>query len=309
MNFFEGVLKYFTDSNCRFRVNAVHGFYNKMPDEEYIKKFYRAWVGKELNLDDPQTMNEKIQWLKLYDHSPLYPRLVDKYEAKSFVGDLIGYDHIVPTLGVWEDVDEIDFAKLPNQFVLKCTHDSHGLVICKDKARLDVKKAKKKLKMSLKRNYYLKFREWPYKNVKPRIIAEEYLEDETGDLADYKFYCFNGEPDCVLTCFDRNTGHTKFYFFDRNWELKRYNRQGINAPEGFTKPKPEGIDQMFDLAELLAKASEAPFVRVDFYNVYGRIYFGELTLYPSAGFDIKRLPETEKLFGEKIDLSSIKKEC
>ena len=299
-------LKYLTDRNCRFRVNAVHGLYDSMPDEEYLKRLFKAWMGKDLDLDNPRTLNEKLQWLKLHDRSPLYTKLVDKYEVKSFVGDLIGYEHIIPTLGVWDRFEDIDFSALPGQFVLKCTHDSHNFVICRDKAKLNVGAAKKKLTRALRRNYYLKYREWPYKDVKPRIIAEEYLEDESGFLTDYKFYCFNGKVDCVLTCFDRMSGDTKFYFFDRNWELKRYNKQGKEAPEGFTKPKPAGMDEMFDLAEVLGKASGAPFVRVDFYNVYGKIYFGELTLYPAAGFDTGRLPETDLLFGEMIDLNIVR---
>lgn len=302
----KGILKYITDRDCRFRVNAIHGRYNDMPDEEYLKKLYKATMGKELDLDRPKTMNEKLQWLKLHDHNPLYHTLVDKCEAKAFVGDRIGYEHVIPTLGVWDSFDDIDFEKLPDQFVLKCTHDSHCNVICKDKAALNREEAKKTITEGLRRNYYLKYREWAYKGVKPRVIAEQYLEDETGFLADYKFYCFNGAVDCVLTCFDRMTGNTKFFFFDRNWKLKRYNKQGKDAPEGFTKPKPAGIDEMFSLSEVLAKASGAPFVRVDFYNVYGTIYFGELTLYPSGGFDRGRLPETDRLFGDMIDLNTIR---
>ncbi|MBR3016515.1 MAG: glycosyl transferase [Clostridia bacterium] len=303
----KGLKKYLTDKNCRFRVNAVHGLYNWMPDDMYLKKLYKAWMGKELDLEHPRTLNEKIQWLKIHDHSPVYPQLVDKYGVKEFVGNLIGKEHIIPTFGVWDRFEDIDFEKLPDQFVLKCTHDSHGLVICKDKSKLNMESAKKKLNRALHRKYYKKFREWPYKEVKPRIIAEEYVEDESGFLTDYKFYCFHGVPDCVLTCFDRMTGNTRFFFFDRNWELKRYNKQGKEAPEGFTKPKPEGIEKMFDLAEILAKASGAPFIRVDFYNAYGRIYFGELTLYPAAGFDTGRLPETDILFGDKLNLDVVAK--
>lgn len=296
------IFKYLLDKDCRFRVNAVRGLYNHMPDEEYLERFYKAWMGKELNLDNPQTFNEKLQWLKIHDHSPLYPKLVDKCDVKDYVGELIGFEYIIPTLGVWESFEEIDFSQLPNQFAMKCTHDSHGVIICKDKSKLELKSARKKINHALNRNYFYKFREWPYKEVKPRVIAEKYLEDETGYLTDYKFYCFNGKADYVLVCFDRTMGETKYYFFDRDWQLKRYNTDGKAAPEGFTKPKPEGIDKMFDLAEILAKESGAPFIRVDFYNVYGSIYFGELTLYPMGGFNFRLLPETDELFGEKVNL-------
>ena len=306
MRSIEKALKYLFDSDYRFIIDANKGKYNNMPDDEYLRRQYKARLGYELDLDNPKTLNEKLQWLKLHDRKEIYSTLVDKYTAKDFVAKIIGAEYIIPTLAVWDEVEDVDFSILPNQFVLKGTHDSHGLVICKDKSKLDIEEAKKKLRETHDRNYYLKYREWPYKNVKPRIIAEKYMEDETGFLTDYKFYCFDGKADCVLTCFDRSLGDTKFYFFDRNWELKRYNKRGKEAPEGFTKPKPEGIDQMFELAEVLAKASEAPFIRVDFYNVYGQIYFGELTLYPSAGFDTGRLPETDRLFGDMLSLSKVK---
>ncbi len=302
------IIKYLIDGDYRFMINAHYGLYKSMPDEMYLKRIYKAKMGKELDLDQPKTMNEKLQWLKVHDRNPLYSTLVDKYEVKAYVGDHIGYEHIIPTLGIWESFYDINFDLLPDKFVLKGTHDSHACVICRDKALLDMKEARVKMSRSLKRNYYYAYREWPYKDVKPRIIAEEYLEDESGFLTDYKFYCFNGKVDCVLTCFDRMSGDTKFYFFDRNWELKRYNKQGKEAPEGFTKPKPAGMDEMFDLAEVLGKASGAPFVRVDFYNVYGKIYFGELTLYPAAGFDTGRLPETDLLFGEMIDLNTVRRQ-
>ena len=297
--------KFIKDKDYRFKVLALNGLFSRMPDEEYIKKMYRARMGKELNLTNPKTLNEKLQWLKIHDHSPLYSRLVDKYEVKAFVGNLIGYEYIIPTIGVWDKFDDIDFSKLPNQFVLKCTHDSHSLVICKDKNTLNIQETKKRIQKALNQKYYLRYREWAYKNVPHRIIAEKYIEDETGFLTDYKFYCFNGKPEYVLSCYDRMMGETKYYFFDRNWQLKRINKQGMEAPEGFTKPKPDNLDKMFELAEILAKASGAPFIRVDFYNVQGQLFFGELTLYPVAGFDMKRLPETDELFGEKVDLSKI----
>ena len=296
-------IRYLTNPDYRFVINSIHfGMNRDMPDEDYLKRMFRWQMGYELNLDNPRTFNEKLQWLKLHDRNPLYTTMVDKFEVKKYVADIIGEEYIIPTLGVWKTFDEIDFGQLPNQFVLKCTHDSGGLVICRDKQNFNLARAGKKINKSLRRNYYYWGREWPYKDVKPRILAEKYMEDETGALTDYKFYCFNGKPDCVLTCYERNTGDTKFYFFDRNWNLKRYNKRGKEAPAGFTKPKPPNINKMFVLAERLASASGAPFLRVDMYNVLGRVYFGELTLYPLSGYDLNRLPETDKLFGNMVDL-------
>lgn len=184
-------------------------------DEKYLKILFKYLMGKECNFDNPQTYSEKLQWLKIYDRNPLYTQLVDKYEVRKFIEERIGSEHLIPCLGVWNHFDEIDFNKLPNQFVLKCTHDSGGLIICKDKSTLDLKQARKKIEHCLKRNYFLNHREWPYKDVKPRIIAEEYTVDESGyELKDYKIFCFNGEPKAMFIATDRGTD-TKFDFFDQ----------------------------------------------------------------------------------------------
>ena len=167
------------------------GFFKFMSDEAYLKFMYKLKMKRKLNLSDPQTFNEKLQWLKIYDRKPEYTTMVDKYEAKKYVADIIGEEYIIPTLGVWDRFEDIDFDELPDQFVLKCTHDSGGLVICRDKSKLDLKAAKKKINKSLKRNYYWIGREWPYKNVRPRIIAEKFMTDPTSDdLQDYKFFFF-----------------------------------------------------------------------------------------------------------------------
>ena len=276
-----------------------------LSDKAYLKFGYRAKIGKKLDLQNPQTLNEKLQWLKLYDRKSEYTKMVDKYEAKKYIAEKIGEEYIIPTLGVWDSFDEIDFDKLPDQFVLKCTHDSGGLVICKDKSKFNVEKARKKIKRSLKTNYYLHGREWPYKNVKPRIIAEKYMTDspESNEFTDYKFYCFNGYVDSVMVCYDRSIGDPKFYFFDKNWELRRYNKRGLEAPEGFTMPKPENMDKMFEIAEELSKDVGAPFLRVDLYNSNKQIYFGELTFFPSSGLDPNRLPETDRYFGDLVKLN------
>ena len=412
-------------------------------DELYLKIKYWGMLGKKLNLEDPQLFNEKLQWLKLYDRKPEYSVMVDKYAVKNLIADKIGPDYIIPTLGVWDKFEEIDFNSLPDRFVLKCTHDSGGLVVCNDKNKLNLKEAKKKIEGSLKNNYFWSGREWPYKNVRPRIIAEQYMSDNLWDykalgfpdaprmmlvyserfenrteyeyfydevwkpfgiqtiqkghpifpllrqkqyeslktisaliseqialkradyyeideknyfcvlsggdtreldsffsnnlnvdpgnlirlpggyrletkeltltfvfdenndgsskaLVDYKFFCFDGYAESVMVSMDRETGDTKFYFFDKEWNLKRYNKRGKEAPEGFTVPKPASMDEMFSIAEKLSKG--IPYVRVDLYNIDGLIYFGETTFFPDNGFDANLLPESNKLWGDMLHL-------
>lgn len=278
------------------------------PDKLFLKLKYRLIMGRNIDFNDPQTFNEKLQWLKLYDRKPEYTVMVDKYKVKEYVERIIGKEIVIPTYGVWNKFEEIDFDKLPNQFVLKCTHDSGGVVVCKDKAKFNNKLAIKKIKRSFKTNYYYKTIEWPYKNIPKKIIAEQYLSDSTeynrGGLTDYKFYCFNGKAYKVMLCLDRDKGDTKFYSFDKKWNLLRHNKRGLAAPENFTLPKPPQMDKMFEIAELLSK--DIPFVRVDLYFVNNQIYFGELTFYPDSGFDFNILPNIDLLYGSMIDLPSIK---
>lgn len=424
---------------------GITGHIKIKSDENYLKMMYFCKFGKKLNLVNPKGFNEKLQWLKLYDHKSEYTALIDKYEAKKTVARYIGEEYIIPTLGVWNSFDEIDFDSLPNQFVLKCTHDSGGLVICHDKNKLDIKAARKKIETSLKKNYYYSGREWPYKNVPHRIIAEQYMADdlrdyklfcfdgvprmtlvcserftkdglkedfydeawnhlnvqrpahgnailpiqrpkqyelmkklaaklsekmpfaridfyeinekvyfgeitfypasgfegfkpeewdlklgewiklpteggyrlnsddcsiiisnssynnkETKALVDYKFFCFDGVAESVMVCTERETGHPKFYFFDKEWNLKKYNIRGKEAPEGFTLPKPDCIDEMFAIAEKLSKG--IPYVRVDLYCIDGLVYFGEMTFYPDSGFDANLLKESDAHWGEMLIL-------
>lgn len=272
------------------------------PDELYLKIIYYLKMGRRLDLDEPKTMNEKLQWLKLHNRKSEYTSMVDKILVKEYVSEKIGARYVAPLLGVWDRVEDIDFDSLPEQFVLKANHsgDNKGVVICHDKSALDVRKAKADLRKSLKLDIYRVYREWPYKNVRKRFFAEKYLGK---DLVDYKFYCFDGHADSVLVCIDRQIGDPKFYFFDKEWNLKRYNQRGLNAPADFTLPRPEGIDEMFELASRLSEG--LPFARVDFYDVNGRVYFGEITFFPSGGFDPKRLPEADLHFGSMIDLSKV----
>lgn len=278
---------------------------NLLPDRLYLKLIYKAEMGKKLNLQKPITFNEKLQWLKINDRNPLYTNLVDKYEVRYYVEQILGKKYIIPLLNLYNSFDEIDFNKLPKQFVLKCTHDSGGVVICRDKNSFNVKMAKEIINRSLKRNYYYWGREWPYKNIKPRIICEEIIKTDNGKAPiDYKFHCFNGEPDNVMLCIGRETNNTKFYFFSEDWKLLRYNKSGINAPNDFTLPKPKMMNEMFDIARKLS--SGLPFVRVDLYCENDIIYFGELTFFPESGFDSNLLESTDILFGNKIDINSVK---
>lgn len=277
-------------------------------DEFYLKTQYPYKTGWWLDLENPQTFNEKLQWLKLYYRNDKLTKMVDKYAVKDYVAEKIGEKYLIPTIGVWDNADEIDFSKLPEKFVLKCTHDSGGLIVCSDKKKLNFDKARKWLKKRLKRNFYIYKREWPYKNVKPRVIAEQFMEDNSiinkNGLTDYKFFCFNGEVDSVMACIDRGINDTKFYFFDRNWNLLKLNKRGIEAPKGFTLPKPECLDEMFDIATKLSEG--IPFVRVDLYCINEQPYFGEITFFPTSGYDSNLLEETDIYWGKKIDLSTVK---
>ena len=290
-----------------FYLAAAQGHFTRMPDNQYLKCMFRARMGRKLDLENPQTFNEKLQWLKLHDRRPEYTIMVDKYKVRDYIADKLGEEYLIPLLGVWDDPDEIDFEALPDQFVLKCNHNSGtGMCICKDKSKLDIEKVKKELRKGLAQDYYLTGREWPYKNVPRKIICEQYMEDSSqkDSLTDYKFFCFNGVADCVMVCLDRFSGDTKFYFFDKNWKLKRMNIRGKNAPEGFTIPKPSCMDEMFRIAEQLSEGLS--FSRIDLYECNGKIYFGEITFFPDSGFDANLLPETDQYFGEMIDLSVVK---
>lgn len=290
------------------KINKVKDIYKKwfVSDVSFIKIRYKKVFNREIDLRNPVTFNEKLQWLKLNDRNPLYTQLVDKYEVRNYIAENIGEEYLIPLLGVWDNFEDIDFSKLPNEFVLKCTHDSGGLIICNGKNKLDIEEARKKINRSLKENYYYHSREWPYKNVKPRIICEELLKTKDGNLpSDYKFHCFNGEPDNVMVCIERSTGNPRFYFFNEKWELLRYNIAGKNAADNFTLPKPKKIDEMFEIARRLSE--NIPFVRVDLYYENDKIYFGEMTFFPQSGFDSNLLESTDLLFGSKIKINDIEK--
>lgn len=288
-----------------FQALIYERFTNIIPDPAFLRMAYFAFIGKRLNLDNPQTFNEKLQWLKLYNRRPEYTMMVDKYLVRDYIAKTIGEEYLIPLLGVWDDPDEIDFEALPNQFVLKCNHNSGlGMCICKDKSKLDIKKVREELRRGLKEDYYLTSREWPYKNVARKIICEKYMEDESGELKDYKFMAFDGDVKCSFVCSDRfsNDGlHVTFY--DNDWKMMPFER---HYPRTATPlPRPLCFEEMKELASKLSKG--VPFVRVDFYEIQGKPYFGELTFYPGSGFE-KFSPESwDYTFGSYINLGKVEK--
>ncbi len=274
--------------------------YRNMPDEEYIRRMFRVVMGYDLDLQNPKTFNEKIQWLKLYDRKPQYIKMVDKYEVKSYVAKCIGEQYIIPTFGVWTHFNDIDFNQLPNQFVLKCTHDSGGISICKDREQWNKVKSRKKLERCLSNNFYYKFREWPYKDVKPRIIAEQYMEDtKTKELRDYKFFCFNGEVKFYKVDFDRYIKHSANYY-DLSGKIMELGE--VYCPPTFEKiiAPPKNLSFMIKFANRLS--ANIPFLRVDFYEADEKLYFGELTFSPLAGFGKFTFEGNDELLGSWLKL-------
>lgn len=289
-----------TNPKTRFMYMSRLGIYNKWSDEKYLKKLYFLNFGKKLDLGNPKTFNEKLQWLKIHDRKPEYTTMVDKYAVKKYVADKIGEEYIIPTLGVWERFDEIDFDELPDQFVLKCTHDSGGLAICKDKRTFDIKAAREKIEKSLKRNYYWSGREWPYKNVPPRIIAEKYMTQIEGeDLNDYKLMCFNSKVKATFVCSNRfSPDGLNVTFYDTEWNRMPFERHYKAATNDVVKPK--SYEEMVAIAEKLAQ--DIPFVRVDFYEIKDKPYFGELTFFPGSGLEEFRPDEWDDKLGQLVKL-------
>lgn len=263
-------------------------------DKKYIN--LKWWVvnfygHEKIDWDNPTTFNEKLNWLKIYNRKPVYTQMADKSQAKKIVADKVGPQYVAKLYGVYKSFDDIDFEKLPQQFVLKCTHDSGSMIICKDKAKLDKAKAKEKLEKALKKEYFYISREWPYKNIKPQILAEEFLNDHTGnELRDYKFWCFNGVPRVVYFTNKADNIYENFYDLDF---------RPLDISHGFTRHKPEFTkpDTLEEMASLAAKLSEGiPFVRVDFFNVDGKVYFAEFTFFDWGGF----MPFTKKQWDVKL---------
>lgn len=286
-------------------MNFMARSYFPISDRLYLKIKFRYEMGYKLDLKNPKTFNEKLQWLKLYDRNPLYTKMVDKYEVREYIKEKIGEEYLIPLIGVYDNFDDIDFDKLPNQFVIKCNHDSGGLIICKDKTKLNIAAAKTKINNSLKTNYFYSGREWPYKNVKPRIIVEKYMEDkESKELVDYKFMCFNGKVRMLFTCTERFIKKLKVTFFDLNWKKLPFERKYESSKKNIKKPI--NFDLMIELSEKLSKS--IPFVRVDWYEINGKLYFGELTFFPGSGYEKFSPEECDYKLGNMIDLKKVKNE-
>lgn len=294
-------LKYFIKNPSKiYALLASRGLLNWMPDASYLKMVYKENFGKYPNLKQPQTFNEKLQWLKLHDRNPLYTQLVDKYKVRQYIADKIGEEYLIPLVGgPWDSFDDINFDTLPEQFVLKCNHDSGGVLICQDKKLLDLRAAKKKLNDRLKHNYYSLDREWPYKNVEKKMIAEKLMIDESGyELKDYKVFCFNGEPKVIQVDFDRFKAHKRnlysgtWEFLDLQYKYPPDRNAGIQ--------KPQSLELMLKLARKLSEG--IPFVRVDFYSIEKKLYFGELSFYPESGTGRFEPEKWDDIFGEWIDL-------
>lgn len=284
-----------------FSYLAWRGCFNKMSDESFQMYMYRAETGKTLHLEKPQTFNEKLQWLKLYDRRPEYTTMVDKHLVKTYVAERIGEQYIIPTIGVWDAPDEIDFDSLPNRFVLKCNHNSGlGMYICHDKSLMDIKEVKRGLKKGINQDYYLTSREWPYKNVQRKIIAEQYMEDTSGGLIDYKVHCFNGEPKFILVCSDRfsSNGLTED-FVTPDWKRMAVKRPNIKISDVLME-KPAELDQILELAQKLSR--NIPFVRVDFYIINHKVYFSEMTFFPASGLVPFEPEEWDNTFGSWLYL-------
>lgn len=296
-------LKYILHDRKKFIASMIKSYFTMLPDKQYLELLYKFSLGKRLNLRNPQTYNEKLQWLKLYDRNPLYTQLVDKYEVKEYVSNIIGAEHVIKTIGCWNNVGEINWDILPNQFVLKTTHGggNSGVVICKNKASFDKAKAIEKLSLSMKEDLYKKSKEWPYKNVKKAILAEEYIENNsTNDLKDYKFFCFNGKVKALFIGSERQVPgeEVKFDFFDENFqhlEIKHGHPNSKSLP-----PKPKKFEEMKIIASKLSK--DFPHVRIDLYEANGVIYFGEITFYHHGGFVPFEPEKWDKIFGSWITL-------
>lgn len=266
-------------------------------DKQYLRLIFKLMVGYKLNLKTPQTFNEKLNWLKLYYHNPLMPILADKYKVKDYVAHKIGSEYVVRNYGVWDRFEDIDFSSLPEQFVLKTTNDSLGVMICKNRQTFDKEAAKRHINQGLRRNYYFAWREWGYKDVERKVIADQYLDDGTGEqLRDYKFWCFNGCPKYMYCTIKGDGVYENFYDMDFNI---------VDIDHGFPRhspefQKPETFDKMKELATILSEGF--PFVRIDFFSVAGHVYFGEFTFYDWAGLYPFKTIDTDIQLGRLLNL-------
>ena len=283
---------------------STRGMFANMDDARYLPLLYRGCTGKKLRLHPPVTFNEKQQWMKLYDHDERYPIIADKLSARDYVAAHADADLLIPLLGCWTSADDIDFSTLPAQFVLKCTHDSGSAYVCGNKAALNEADARSFLAAHLHKNYYTAGREWPYKDLTPRIIAEAFIGSPDGTPPDdYKFYCFDGKLRAILNCTNRTRHSVDYAYFDRDWNLYPVNHETVAAiAEGKTYARPKHLSEMIALAETLAVGYR--FLRVDLYEANDRVYFGELTLFDNSGFATDLTDEGDALFGTFLHIGS-----
>lgn len=295
-------------STCRFvyKVRYRFCFLRIIPDKTAIKKQYKLVMKKRLELDNPKTFNEKLNWMKLYYRKPIFTDMVDKYNVKKFVTNKIGEGYVIPSIGVYKKWEDIDFSKLDAPFVIKTTHSSGCIAVIKEKNENDLKAAKKKMNKSLKSNYFYHCREWPYKNVEPRIIIEKYVKDEKEDnLPVFKFFCFDGEPYLVQTIKNDKTKFETIDYFDMNWKLLDL-RQNFNNSD-VPLNKPNNFEEMKRIASVLSKGF--PFLRVDLYSVNGKVLFSEFTFFSDAGCQRFYPDKWDYILGEKIKLDLNEKYC
>ena len=285
-------------------MNIIKNLLKILPDKLYLQLMYFKHFRKFINFNNPKNFNEKIQYLKLKYRSNELTEMADKYKVKQYVSKLIGNEYVIPTLGVWSTTEEINFNELPKKFVLKCNNDSGGVVICKDKQALNIEETKKFLNSRLNNNGFWYGREWPYRNVKPCIIAEKYMENNgQNELIDYKFFCFNGQPKVVLVCSERFASNNMCKtYFDENWNL--LNIMEANHRIDKEQKKPQSFEKMKTISQKLAKGM--PFVRIDFYEIEGSLYFGEITFFPASGLEKFKPEKWNNIFGDMIDISKYK---
>ncbi len=284
---------------CGFILHRLARFIKD--DETYLKWYYFFPMKRWPDLKNPKSFNEKLQWLKIHDKNPAYSIMVDKYEVKKYIGGLLGQEYVIPTLGVWDRFEDIDFDSLPQQFVLKCTHDSGGLIICKNKNLLDIESARKKIDKCLKKDYYLETREYPYKNVKPRIIAEEYMvQSSASSLNDYKVLCFSGRAKLIEYHVDRFTDNHTQDFYDAEWNKTSITQEEYSAVSDYCAPKPVCLEEMIRLSELITK--DMAHCRVDWYEINGKLLFGEITFFDGSGIAAFDNYADDLMLGSWIDL-------
>ena len=281
---------------------STRGLLKNMDDRRYLELLYRGCMGKPLHLDPPVTFNEKQQWIKLYDRDPLYHTLADKLSVRDFVKERAGEGCLIPLLGSWDRAEDVDLAALPERFVLKCTHDSGSACLCPNKADFDMEQARAFLKKHLQKDYSIAGREWPYKGLTPRVMAEAYLGNDEGEPPeDYKFYCFHGVCRAILVCKNRRKNSVNYLYFDRNFDLYPINHETVAAVcEGRSYERPPCLGEMIALSERLAAGF--PFMRVDLYQSGGRVYFGEMTLFDNSGFATDLTEEGDKILGSFLHL-------